>query len=310
MNQKKEFEIIQHTNMNYLEIFLTEIKTRRPHGHEDLEIGILLEGSITLYVEHETYELQEGSIYIINRHQLHSFLGNGNRNLILAFQIHTEFYRKLNYELAFLRFDNNVFHSGHLHKLLYDKLIACASCYFGETRYHELKCASILLDILYDVLNNSPYTIAMEKEYTVTQSNSNRINRITEYILEHYKERIRLEDIAALEGISPYHASHFITRMLGISFQEYLNNIRFEHALQLVNRSSLNILDICLETGFSNSRYLNQMFQKNLGCGVKEYMKMKDKPKYKMKNLPVDDTEIRYSFEQSAFLFQKRVKEL
>ena len=49
MLKKEEFEIVQHTTMNYLEIFLVEMTARSPHGHGDLEIGILLDGSLTLH---------------------------------------------------------------------------------------------------------------------------------------------------------------------------------------------------------------------------------------------------------------------
>ena len=39
MAQKKELEIIQHTKMNSLELFLIEVTCRNPHGHDDLELG-------------------------------------------------------------------------------------------------------------------------------------------------------------------------------------------------------------------------------------------------------------------------------
>ena len=126
-----------------------------------------------------------------------------------------------------------------------------------------------------------------------------------DYIAEHYSEHIALDDIAALEHVSACHISHFIKNMLGISFQDYLNQVRFEQALRLADTSDLSILDICLETGFSSSRYLNQMFLKNLGCTVKEYKKMPEKPPFILAALPTDSVQKRYSFEQSAFLFRK-----
>ena len=59
MNKKKELEIVRHTTMNHLEIFLLEMVLRQPHGHEDLEIGILLEGSVYLFLETELYTLNK-----------------------------------------------------------------------------------------------------------------------------------------------------------------------------------------------------------------------------------------------------------
>ena len=68
MGTKKELEIVQHTTMNYLEIFLLEMFSRQPHGHEDLEIGILLVGTLRLYLETDMYTLQKGDTIVTTSH--------------------------------------------------------------------------------------------------------------------------------------------------------------------------------------------------------------------------------------------------
>lgn len=307
MGTQKELEIVRHTTMNYLEVFLVEMTERGPHGHDYLEIGLLLEGNLTLFLEQEPYELKKGNIYLINRHQVHSFLNNGEKNLILAFQIPTDFYRRLNDQLTYLRFDSNVIRSGHLHARLSGLLQSCARLYFGTEKFRELECSSLLLHALYLLLESCPYTVTSEREYHIAQNCSLRINRITEYIMQHHQEHISLETIARQEHITVCHASHFIRRMLGISFQEYLNNIRFDHALRLLTQTDLSLLDICMESGFSSSRYLNRMFEKNFGCGAKEYRKTEKKQKrknIKEQALPVSNVQKRHSFKESAFLFQ------
>lgn len=305
MGKKEEFEIIQHTTMNYLEIFLVEMTARSPHGHGDLEVGILLEGDLTLFTEFKQLELHAGDIYIINRYQIHSFLNKGRQNQILAFQIHPDFYRRIDYQLGLLRLDNSIIRSGELHENLYQTLLSCAAIYFSSSAHNAIKCSSLVLDAIYQLLTYTDYTITSEQESATAKNNSKRLNRITDYISGHYREHISLQDIAGLENITTYHASHFITQMLGISFQEYLNNIRFEHAFQLVDKSDLPILDICLETGFSSSRYLNQMFIKKLGCSVKEYRKKQEKPHLIGAALPTDNVQKRYSLEQAAFALSR-----
>ena len=294
MSKKNELEIVRHTAMNHLEIFLLEMILRQPHGHEDLEIGILMEGSVYLFLETKPYLLKKGDIYIINRHQIHSFAQTEEKNKILAFQLGGDFYLQLNPALAYLQFENTIIHSGALHNRLYGKLLSCALCYFNQDCYYELRCGSWMLEILYEILSGTHSRIASEKESLLAQNNSLRLTRITDYIGSHYRENISLQDIADKEGITVYHLSHFIKKMLGISFQEYLNNVRFEHALQLVRHSDFNILDICLETGFSSSRYLNRMFEKRLGCTVREYRKQEIKPMVLTPSLPADNVQRRF----------------
>ena len=84
--EKKEMEIVRHTTMNHLEVFIVEMTSRGPHGHDDFELGMILEGTMTLFLEQEQYHLKAGDIYFINRYQVHSFSNKTGRNRILAFQ--------------------------------------------------------------------------------------------------------------------------------------------------------------------------------------------------------------------------------
>ena len=306
MGTKGHFEVIRHTTMNHLEIFLIEMIAKQLHGHSDMELGIIWEGSMTLFIEQKRYELKKGDIYLINRYQMHSFSGPAGKNIILAFQIHTDFYRIISHQLEYLRFDGNIFQKGPVYDKLYDLLVKCAECYFSTDKFSEVKCSSLFLDVLYTLLHNTPYIITSEKEYSSAQNNILRINRITEYITEHHQEPISLNDIASLENITTFHVSHFIKKMLGFSFQEYLNNVRFDHALQLIHQTNLSILDICLESGFSSSHYLNQMFRKSFGCTTKEYIANKTYPEHIEVTPPGTDIQTPYSYERSSALFAKR----
>ncbi len=304
MAKGKEIEIVKHVTMSLLEIFVVEITARGPHGHDDLEIGMVLEGSLILYIDQEEHILKTGDIYIINRYQVHSFAKNSEYNRILAFQISTGMYRTINYSYGYIFLKNNIIHSGYLYNRLREGLMDCAMSYFSKQEFSELRCASILLEQLFLILTNSHYAINSEQESTSARNDSMRLNRIIDYIAEHYTQKISLCDIAKLENITTYHASHFITRMLGISFQDYVNQVRFERALQLIDQSSLSILDICMESGFSSSRYLNQMFEKVFSCTVKEYRRLNAKPQYKRVALPTENIQKRYTFEQSRLYIE------
>lgn len=294
----KEFEIIKHTHMSFIEIFMIEVLARGPHGHDDMEIGIILEGSLNLYLEHESYTLKKGDIYLINRHQVHSFAKTDESNLILAFQINTKLYHRIHPLFHYLFFRSNIIHSGFLYSKLKDLLISIAKCYFSEQEFSDLKCSSLLLEALHLLISNSNYELVTEKETTSAKNNSMRLNRIANYIALHYNEKLTLDQLAEMEGISSYHISHFITKMLGISFQEYVTQVRFEQALHLANETDLNLLDICIETGFSSTRYLNQCFLKNFGCSARQYMKLKKKPPLSQAGLLTENIESRFSFDQ------------
>jgi len=305
MGTKGQLEVVRHTTMNHLEIFMIEMTAKQLHSHSDMELGIIWEGAMTVFVDKKRYELKKGDIYLINRYQMHSFSNPVGQNIILAFQIHTDFYRIISHQLEFIRFQENIFREGPVYDTLYSQLINCAEYYFRSDAFSEVKCSSFFLDALYTLIHNTPYITTNAKEYSSAQNNSIRINRITDYIMEHHTERISLENIASIENITSFHASHFMKKMLGISFQEYLNNIRLDHALQLIHQTDLSILDICLESGFSSSHYLNQAIKKTFGCTTKEYIAQKSYPEHIEIVPPGTAIQTHYSYERSAVLISK-----
>ena len=305
--EKKELEIVAHTAMKHLKVFVVDMGSRCPHGHGDLELGILLGGGLELFVDNARYTLSAGDIYLISRYQVHSFQACGETARILAFQIRENFYQEINPDYHFLQIRQNVIvpNQSVLYQTIQEALFHCANAYFSQIPYSDLDCAVSILQILHSILRENCAILLEKKVSNAQKSSSLRLNRIMDYIAAHYQEPLSLETIASMEGITVPHASHFIKNTLGITFQEYVNIIRFEHALRLVERSDLPILDICMETGFSSSRYLNQAFQKHLGMSVKEYKKSPERPAFVSAVLPGENRQTAYSQEQSAFLYQR-----
>ena len=296
MGIPKEIEIVQHTKMNSMEVFLVEVMSRPPHGHNDFEIGMIMEGSVTLFLEQQSFKLKAGDIYIINRHQVHS-LSSKEKNRILAAQIHAEFYRQVDYALEYLVFEEMIIPASSDSKSLQELFKRCAIHYFDEVPFHALLISGLMLELIYELTSLLPCRIASEKESVSAYRNTKRLNRLIDYINQHYTEHISLAELAKTENVTEYHISHFIQKMLGMSFQEYLSNLRFRHALTLMQKTDLKLLDICLESGFSSTRYMNQMFEKVLHCTAMEYKKATDKPK--LSTLPISADTIQKKYDNT-----------
>ena len=58
-----------------------------------------------------------------------------------------------------------------------------------------------------------------------------------------------------------------------MSFQEYVTLLRFEKARYLIAQTDLSLTDICVTCGFSDYRYLSQIFVKKTGMTPKEFRK-------------------------------------
>lgn len=99
------------------------------------------------------------------------------------------------------------------------------------------------------------------------------MQNITQYIDEHYSEKLLLSDIAEREDMDLYYLSHFFKDNFGMSFQNYLLKIRCERARRLLLLTDYSLLDISVSCGFSDPKYFNKGFQQQYGYTPKEYRK-------------------------------------
>ncbi|MDE6331727.1 MAG: AraC family transcriptional regulator, partial [Muribaculaceae bacterium] len=91
------------------------------------------------------------------------------------------------------------------------------------------------------------------------------------YIQEHYKEEIRLNELAGLVGMSPTAFSRFFKLRTGRSISDYMIDIRLGNATRLLADSSMSVAEICYDCGFNNVSHFNRIFRKKKGCSPREF---------------------------------------
>ena len=90
-------------------------------------------------------------------------------------------------------------------------------------------------------------------------------------MLTHYKEEIRLADLAALVGMTPTAFSRFFKLRTGRSISDYLIDIRLGHATRALVDSTTSVAEICYECGFNNISNFNRIFKKKKGNSPKVF---------------------------------------
>ena len=87
----------------------------------------------------------------------------------------------------------------------------------------------------------------------------------------NFRHKIRLSDFAETEGCSLSYLSHFVKESMNQTFQEYVSTVRFNYACQLIVSGEMNMLDVCMESGFSDYRYFVKTFRRLRGMTPEEY---------------------------------------
>lgn len=104
-----------------------------------------------------------------------------------------------------------------------------------------------------------------------TAVTDNRIEKIHDYITNHYKERITLGDAADILSMSPVSVTRLIKQRTGKSFVDFLNEIRIGYATRMMVDSDMSISEICFASGFNNISNFNRTFRKKQGLTPTEF---------------------------------------
>jgi AraC family transcriptional regulator len=98
------------------------------------------------------------------------------------------------------------------------------------------------------------------------------IETCVEYIEEHIKENITMEEVASQIGYSLYHFSRVFSLCKGISVMEYIRNRRLSLAATQLFQGK-KIIDIAFDYGFETPSGFAKSFRKAFGYSPTQYMK-------------------------------------
>lgn len=102
---------------------------------------------------------------------------------------------------------------------------------------------------------------------------ANTIHRCIQYISSRYAEHLTLEETAAVVSLSPDYLSRIFKQETGITFNQYLNNIRITKAKELIRHSELRLTDISQLVGYDDQSYFTKVFKRVTGLSPNEYKK-------------------------------------
>ncbi|BBW97752.1 helix-turn-helix domain-containing protein [Geobacillus icigianus] len=141
----------------------------------------------------------------------------------------------------------------------YGRIVSFASCRSAA----QLKRAAL------DELDR----IAADLEVWRQQHAHGKLGKAKEYIDRRYAEPLTLEEVAEQAGMSPYYFSKLFKEQFGITFIDYVTNVRIERAKEALARTDLSLKEICFSIGYNDPNYFSRVFKKQTGLSPSEYRK-------------------------------------
>lgn len=138
-------------------------------------------------------------------------------------------------------------------------------------RHYDLFCESIVTSLLFEL--SASYASYDTERSIVPSSVIGRLESILKFITEHHQERLSLQNIADNFFISPQYISRIFRELLGMSYFEYITDIRLNHTVPLLLNSSLSLERIADSGGFASSRAYADAFRRKYQMLPSEYRK-------------------------------------
>jgi AraC family transcriptional regulator len=92
-----------------------------------------------------------------------------------------------------------------------------------------------------------------------------KLRRVMEYLHARLDEDLRLEELAAIVGLTPHHFAQAFKSTIGEPPHRYVVARRVARAQKLLANSSASIAEIAVELGFANQSHLTHHFRRILG---------------------------------------------
>ena len=122
---------------------------------------------------------------------------------------------------------------------------------------------SLLIDILEMIVHH-------ENKRTLSSINfmqnyhgydTEKINKVYEYVLRNFQEEITLKKMADLANLSETHFCRFFKSRTRKSLIEFVNEVRISHACRLLIEQEKSVNEIAFESGYNNIANFNRQFK-------------------------------------------------
>ncbi|HOJ10449.1 MAG TPA: response regulator [Clostridiales bacterium] len=109
------------------------------------------------------------------------------------------------------------------------------------------------------------------QELTAQDITNETFRPILQYVNENYCKDTSLSDISEIFTVNPSYISQLFKKQTGITFTEYLTNLRVGHACNLLKSTCFSINEIAEKAGFNDYYYFTRVFKKVTGMTPTHY---------------------------------------
>ena len=240
----------------------------RPHWHGFIELEFFIEGTGIHNCNNATFQIKNGDAWVLStddKHQLTLDKGMKSINLAVAPDM---LHEKLLAHLSSFHPLHCTFSPEETHAFL-QKMELLFDEQEDPKILSRVKAAAIINEMFVD--------IARKSSDTLQPINNTLVNNMINYMQSHFQENLSLTELAQMFSFTPNYCGHLFKKITGITFKDYLNNLRVKYACKLLLDSNYSIQEIAYDSGFNSVEYFYTTFKNFYGVTPAKYRTMAPK---------------------------------
>lgn len=274
---QSRYEAMPHGKPGFHLTVFSETKYESPlHHHDEYAVFYLAEGRMKFGVADDDYEISAGTVL---------FIEPGTPYYALYTDKHDSFhYYSIVFGIEILGAENDpcrlFLEDSRINRFLIlgNDLLSIIKKMWDwqcEAQFgYEFQEKTALFNILLHVKNTEQYIRLSDLGQVQSGVASITVNYIIEYIDEHYKEHITLDEIMSRVLYSKSHIMRIFKSHTGMNIFDYINKVRIEKACLELIYSDKNNTEIALNTGFNTVQYFTKIFKRTMGCTPGVYRRL------------------------------------
>ena len=246
------------------------------HWHKEMEIILVKEGTLHLYLNNLHHCLQQGDIAFVNCKELHRAIPSNCRYQCLVFDLRMMLKRSsqlyASYIEPLLLSDRSIEPLvAPSDELLAESIHSLFSVVEKQQPYYEMSTMSKLFEIFALLYQQDKVrkTVAQTKHISQTR----RIAELIRWIEANHAEPLTLRQLANQSGLTTNYLCRIFKEYTGKTPIEYINALRIDHVCHDLRWEQKNITEAALSNGFNDISYFCKVFKKHMGISAGQYLK-------------------------------------
>ena len=252
------------------------------HWHSQLEMMLIVEGVGRFMCNSEIITAYPGDVVIYNCNDLHQGKGTPGSvryeciivDLLMLESKHQDIgeLKSIKTVLSNLMCFHNLISNDRFLNDIFMEIV--------EEAMEKRDCSE--LAIRADLMRMFVHLVRFHVKQTFSQSerrsrikNLIRFRSVMDYISEHYREPILLENLAADVSLSKYHFCRLFKELAGTNVSSFILEYRIGKAIELMETTDENVSEAAYACGFTDVNYFSRQFKRLKGYSPSQILRQR-----------------------------------